>query len=62
MHIDTSARNYDEYSTNIMLSMYIIKMWVILEPQVTSFTQDHKADYYNITKKVERGMLYIYYL
>ena len=50
MHIDTAAPNHDEYSSNIMWSMYIIKMWVILEPQVTSFTQDHKADYYSITK------------
>ena len=40
--------------------MYIIKMWVILEPLVPSFTQDHKADLLTLLKKLKkRGVIYI---
>ena len=42
-----------------MWSMYIIKMWVILESLVSSFTQDHKADLLTLLKKLKkRGISY----
>ena len=40
--------------------MYIIKMWVILESLVPSFTQDHKADLLTLLKKLKKkGVIYI---
>ena len=42
--------------------MHIIKMWVILESLVPSFTQDHKADLLTLLKKVEKEGCYIYIL
>ena len=40
--------------------MYIIKMWVILESVVPSFTQDHKADLLTLLKKLKkRGVIFL---
>ena len=40
--------------------MYIIKIWVILESLVPSFTQDHKADLLTLLKKLKKEGCYIY--